>query len=629
MKTFQITFFLVVLLGVNLSAQHTFIGTVTDDQGQLLPGVEVSVNKASLPVLTDINGQFSLPYSKPCANLLFESPGFKAQLLRNVCATDNIFVRLQPVLLPEIAEEEALDAAPSRPRMAIRTFRSMEKANMQPATSGIAPAYAVEPGTQFNTEDYGVIQENRFHRPQDEPLSTFSIDVDAASYSNMRRFLKNGQRPVADAIRVEELINYFDYDYPQPTGEHPFHIETELADCPWQPEHQLLHIGLQGKLIPNDNLPASNLVFLVDVSGSMLAPNKLPLLQSSLQLLTNQLRAQDRVALVVYAGAAGVVLEPTPGSEKMKIKEAIRSLTAGGSTAGGAGIQLAYAMAQEHFVEGGNNRVILATDGDFNIGESSDAAMQRLIEKERESGVFLTVLGFGMGNYKDNKMQILANKGNGNHAYIDDLSEARKVLVNEFGGTLFTIAKDVKIQIEFNPEKVAGYRLIGYENRLLNKEDFNDDKVDAGELGSGHTVTALYEIIPNGLKSDFLADVDELQYQQPKPSGKKSSDLATVKFRYKLPHGEKSKLIDQTILAKANSKPSPSFRWSAAVASFGMLLRDSAFKGHATYDKVIALAKAAKGEDQEGYRAEFIRLVENARDLFAQPSDEKADMKSY
>ena len=527
------------------------------------------------------------------------------QVQKQVCATDSILVTMRIRPQRELVEEEAMEAYPASPVMGDQAIRTSGQAKMRIGNRGIVPGYAMDPGTPHNTEDYAAIQENRFHRPGDEPLSTFSIDVDAAAYSNMRRFLKNGQQPPVDAIRVEELVNYFNYDYPQPKDEHPFHIETELAECPWQPDHQLLHIGLQGKLIPNDDLPASNLVFLVDVSGSMQAANKLPLLQSSLQLLTDQLRPQDRVALVVYAGAAGTVLESTPGSEKIKIKDAIRGLTAGGSTAGGEGIKLAYKIAREHFQKEGNNRVILATDGDFNIGESSDAAMQRLIEKERESGVFLTVLGFGMGNYKDNKMQILADKGNGNHAYIDDLSEARKVLVNEFGGTLFTIAKDVKIQIEFNPAKVAGYRLIGYENRLLNKEDFNDDKVDAGELGSGHTVTALYEIIPVGVESDFLAEVDDLKYQQPKPSGKKSDDLATVKFRYKKPDGAQSILLERTILAKASKKGSESFRWSAAVASFGMLLRDSDFKGNATYDDIIELARSAQGDDPEGYRADL------------------------
>ena len=387
-----------------------------------------------------------------------------------------------------------------------------------------------------NTEEYSNITENGFHKVTDEPLSTFSIDVDAASYSNVRRYLNNNQLPPAGAVRTEEMINYFKYQYPQPTGKDPFSINTEISDCPWNKENKLVLIGLQGKNIPVENLPASNLVFLIDVSGSMMDENKLPLVKASLKMLTDQLREKDRISIVVYAGNAGLVLPSTSGSDKIKIKTAIDALEAGGSTAGGAGIQLAYKTALENFMKEGNNRVILCTDGDFNVGVSSDDDMVRLIEKERNKGIFLTVLGYGMGNYKDSKMQQLADKGNGNHAYIDGINEAKKVLVNEFGGTLFTIAKDVKLQLEFNPAKVAAYRLIGYENRLLNKEDFNDDKKDAGELGSGHTVTALYEIIPVGVKSEFLKDVDPLKYQKP---GKKirssfNDEMLTIKFRYQV-----------------------------------------------------------------------------------------------
>ncbi len=355
----------------------------------------------------------------------------------------------------------------------------------------------------FNTEEYDGIVENRFLKVTDNPLSTFSIDVDAASYSNVRRFLNDGALPPAGAVRIEEMINYFHYDYPQPRGEDPFSINTEIADCPWSQDNRLVLIGLQGKRIPTENLPPSNIVFLIDVSGSMNEPNKLPLVQQSMKMLTEQLREQDRVAIVVYAGNAGLVLPATSGANKQAISNAIDRLEAGGSTAGGAGIKLAYEIAKNNYLPKGNNRVILCTDGDFNVGASSDDEMERLIEQERKSGVFLTVLGYGMGNYKDSKMQKLADKGNGNHAYIDNLNEAKKVLVSEFGGTLFTIAKDVKLQIEFNPEKVQAYRLIGYENRLLNKEDFNNDQKDAGELGSGHTVTALYEVIPVGVKEQI------------------------------------------------------------------------------------------------------------------------------
>jgi Ca-activated chloride channel family protein len=483
----------------------------------------------------------------------------------------------------------------------------------------------------FNTESYDHITENRFLKVKDNPLSTFSIDVDAASYSNVRRFLNLGQLPPAGAVRIEELINYFHYEYPQPTDEHPFSINTEISDCPWNKNNKLVLIGLQGKKIPTENLPASNLVFLIDVSGSMDEPNKLPLVKTSMKMLVDQLREKDRVAIVVYAGNAGLVLPSTSGDDKTKIKDAIDNLEAGGSTAGGAGIKLAYKIAKENFAKEGNNRVILCTDGDFNIGASSDDEMERLIEQERKSGVFLTVLGFGMGNYKDSKMEKLADKGNGNHAYIDQLSEAKKVLVNEFGGTLFTIAKDVKLQIEFNPAKVQGYRLIGYENRLLNKEDFNNDKKDAGELGSGHTVTALYEIIPAGVKSDFLEKVDPLKYQSnvvPLSKSSHSDEMMTVKFRYKAPDGDVSKLIEHPVLDEQIpvAKTSDNFRFAASVAEFGMLLRNSEFKSNASFSNVLALAKKAKGNDEEGYRSEFIRLVQSAEPL-AKEKEKRDDDK--
>jgi Ca-activated chloride channel family protein len=470
----------------------------------------------------------------------------------------------------------------------------------------------------FDREGYDHITENKFLKVADNPLSTFSIDVDAASYSNIRRFLNQGQLPPAGAVRIEEMVNYFHYEYPQPTNDDPFSINTEISDSPWNTEHKLVLIGLQGKKIPTENLPASNIVFLIDVSGSMDEPNKLPLVKASMKMLVDQLREQDKIAMVVYAGNAGLVLPSTSGADKTKIKEAIDRLDAGGSTAGGEGIKLAYKVAKENFVKNGNNRVILCTDGDFNVGESSDDAMERLIENERKSGVFLTVLGYGMGNYQDSKMQKLADKGNGNHAYIDGITEAKKVLVNEFGGTLFTIAKDVKLQIEFNPAKVQGYRLIGYENRMLAKEDFNDDKKDAGELGSGHTVTALYEVIPVGVESDFLKSVDSLKYQKniaPLSKSAQTDEILTVKFRYKAPDGEVSKLIEHPVKDKQISiaKTSDNFRFAASVAQFGMLLRNSEFKSNASYADVLNLARKAKGNDDEGYRSEFIRLAESAQ----------------
>ena len=469
----------------------------------------------------------------------------------------------------------------------------------------------------FNTEDYENIVENQFLTAVQNPLSTFSIDVDKASYSNVRRFIQNGSLPPAGAVRIEEMINYFDYNYLQPQNDDPFTITTEISECPWSPDHSLIHIGLQGKKIPTDNLPPTNLVFLIDVSGSMDEPNKLPLVQASLNMLTDQLRQKDKVAIVVYAGNAGLVLPSTSGDNKIKIKEAINSLQAGGSTAGGEGIKLAYQIASENFIKEGNNRVILATDGDFNVGVSSDDELVRVIEEERKSGVFLSVLGYGMGNYKDSKMQQLADKGNGNHSYIDNINEARKVLVSEFGGTLFTIAKDVKIQIEFNPKKIQAYRLIGYENRMLASEDFNDDAKDAGELGSGHTVTALYEIIPVGVKSEFIKAVDPLKYQAKSLNNSFSNEMMTVKLRYKKPDEEMSKLIIQNLVDKQIPliETSENFRFSAAVAEFGLLLRNSAFKQQSNYQQVINMAKGAKSADDNGYRSEFVELVRSASSM--------------
>ena len=467
----------------------------------------------------------------------------------------------------------------------------------------------------MNTESYNAIVENEFLAAVQNPLSTFSIDVDAASYANSRRYIESGSLPPKDAVRTEEFINYFSYNYPQPTGKDPFSINTEYSECPWNKNHKLVHVGLQGKRFPFESLAPMNLVFLLDVSGSMGDANKLPLLKKSLTMLVNKMRSNDRVSIVVYAGAAGLVLPSTPASERNKIIEALDKLESGGSTAGGEGIILAYQVAKDNFISNGNNRVILATDGDFNIGASSDGEMTRLIESKRDAGIFLTVLGFGMGNYKDSKMESIADQGNGNYFYIDNIEEAQKVLVTEIDGTLYTIAKDVKLQIEFNPSKVQAYRLVGYENRMLKKEDFNNDKKDAGELGAGHTVTALYEIIPVGVKADELNQVDALKYQKPVAVNSNfTSELMTIKFRYKEPKDTVSKLIVHLLKDKETKaeNSSENFRFSAAVAEFGMLLRDSKFKGITTYDHVVQLANASKGIDEEGYRAEFIRLVKTA-----------------
>ena len=469
------------------------------------------------------------------------------------------------------------------------------------------------PPQNFNTEEYAHLRENGFRPVASAPLSTFSIDVDKASYANVRRFLTQGQLPPADAVRLEEMINYFSYDLPEPRGADPFSVTTEVAAAPWAPVHRLVRVGIQGKRFRGDRLPPSNLVFLIDVSGSMDEPNKLPLVKRSLRLLVDQLRDDDKVSIVVYAGNAGLVLPCTPGTEKTRILDAIDRLDAGGSTAGGAGIQLAYRIARQNFVQEGNNRVILATDGDFNVGASSEGELDRLIEQERRDGISLTVLGFGTGNYADQRMESLADKGNGNYFYIDNLTEGRKVFVEELQGTLFTIAKDVKIQVEFNPAEVASYRLIGYEDRGLRDEDFNNDSVDAGELGAGHSVTALYEIVPSGsADAGHTPGVDPLRYQSaPRPSAAPRGELLTVKLRYQRPEGGPSKLIETPVrdLDRDDQAMSDDLGFAAAVAEWGMLLRNSDYKGTSNAGQVLQMARAHRGADEDGYRAEFIQLV--------------------
>lgn len=466
----------------------------------------------------------------------------------------------------------------------------------------------------YNTEAYDNIVENEFKEATKNPLSTFSIDVDKASYANIRRFITQNQLPPNGAVRIEEMINYFDYNYPQPTNEHPFSINTEYGTCPWNTSHQLVLVGLQGKEFKQETTAPFNLTFLLDVSGSMDEPNKLPLVKESIKLLVDKMRNEDYMSIVVYAGSSGLVLKPTNGKNKEKIYEALDNLEAGGSTAGGEGILLAYKTSKENFDKNKINRVILATDGDFNVGASSDDELVRIIEKQRESGVYLTVLGFGTGNYKDSKMEKLADKGNGNYAYIDNLLEAKKSLVKEMGGTLQTIAKDVKIQVEFNPAKVKGYRLIGYENRVLNNEDFNDDTKDAGELGAGHTVTALYEIIPAG-SNEKISKTDELKYQKTdmQPTALNTNELMTVKFRYKKPNENNSKLFEHIVnVNEFNRTISNNFKWASVVAQFGLVLRDSKFKGTSNYKDLLAQAKINKSNDNEGYRAEMIQLIEKA-----------------
>ena len=614
---------------------HTITGNVTDENGKAIPGASIVLKGTSKGTSSDAKGVYSITVPKSTGKIVFSAVGFESKEVAikglsviNVSLNSSA-ASLQEVVVTGYNNQKKKDMTGSNELQGraagvqVTTAYGNAGAQSKIMLRGISSinnnqGYYDKPQEDFNREDYDNISENKFFKVTDNPLSTFSIDVDAASYSNVRRFLNQGQLPPAGAVRIEEMVNYFHYQYPQPEKNEPFSISTEIADAPWNKEHKLVLIGLQGKKIPTENLPASNLVFLIDVSGSMQGLERIGLVKASMKMLVDQLREQDKVSIVVYAGAAGLVLPTTNGVNKTKIKEAIDNLEAGGSTAGGAGIKLAYKTAKENFVPQGNNRVILCTDGDFNVGESSDDAMERLIEEERKSGVFLTVLGYGMGNYQDAKMQKLADKGNGNHAYIDGITEAKKVLVNEFGGTLFTIAKDVKLQIEFNPAKVKGYRLLGYENRMLAKEDFNNDKKDAGELGSGHTVTALYEIIPVGVNSSFLNNVDPLKYQQeitPLSKTSQTTEMMTIKFRYKAPDGDISKLIEHPVLDKQNTieKTSDNFRFAASVAQFGMLLRHSAFKSKASYMDVLSLARKAKGNDEEGYRSEFIRLVESAQ----------------
>lgn len=466
-------------------------------------------------------------------------------------------------------------------------------------------------------EKYAEITENPFLETSRAPLSTFSIDVDTASYANVRRFINQGSLPPKDAVRIEELVNYFEYDYPQPIGDVPFSVNTDVANAPWNSKNKIVQIGLQGKKVSLDNLPPSNLVFLLDVSGSMNSPDKLPLLKDSFKILLNQLGSKDRVAIVTYAGNSGLLLPSTTADRKNEILNAMENLQAGGSTNGGQGIQLAYKVALDNFIQNGNNRVILATDGDFNVGLSSDDQLVSLIEQKRQSGIFLSVFGFGTGNYNDSMMEKLSNKGNGNYAYIDSENEAKKALGEQIAGTLYTIAKDVKIQVEFNPAKVAGYRLIGYENRMLADRDFNDDKKDAGEIGAGHSVTALYEIVPAGQKVENPG-VDELKYSKTEPTDTRfNNELMTVKLRYKEPKESSSKLLSIGILDKNNSieNATDNLRFASAVAQFGLILRDSRYKGNANFNSVLSLAQNSRGNDLKNYRSEFVELVNKASGL--------------
>lgn len=603
----------VFFLLCNLLIAKTITGTVTGE-GLPLPGVTIVIKGSQTGTVTDFDGLYSIEANVGDV-LSFSNLGFEnKEVTISISNIVNMDLIADVSSLEEIVVVGYLEGRAAGVRV---NSKRNKKLNSQIRIRGLSTfnTPSIQQSTPINysaKESYAYNKENDFKDPLQTPLSTFSIDVDAAAYSNMRRFIMNGDKPPKDAVRIEEMINYFNYDYPQPINNDPFSINYEVANCPWNVKNKLVHVGLQGKTINMKDAPANNLVFLIDVSGSMGDYNKLPLLKKAFKLLVNKMRKKDRISIVVYAGSSGLVLPSTGGDKKEEILRALDNLQSGGSTAGAEGLELAYQVAEKNFIPKGNNRIILATDGDFNVGQSSNNQMEKLIVSKRDKGIFISVTGFGMGNYKDEKMEIIADKGNGNYSYIDNLLEAKKVFVNEFGGTLFTIAKDVKIQIEFNPLHVKKYRLIGYENRLLNEEDFEDDKKDAGELGAGHTVTALYEIVPaeSGEKRK-----SKLKYQT--TNRQLTDELATIKFRYKLPKETSSKLITKTIPNVKNvfENTSFNFQFSSAVASFGMLLKNSKYKNEISYAEILKIAKSSKGEDTFGYRAEFIQLVELASQL--------------
>ncbi|WAC13609.1 YfbK domain-containing protein [Dyadobacter pollutisoli] len=607
---------IVILLATFFSAfamlpDRTITGTISDSNQAPISGVMVTVAGGKAFTLSDSLGKYSIPVPTFSRSLTFSCVGYKTKEVK--IAKSSVLNVTMDAIAP--GQEEVVEADHENEVLELIVEPNFAKMAASPSTYAACTPMRSQ---KMNTENYNPINENGFQMVGQQAVTTFSVDVDRASYSNMRRFVNAGQMPPIDAVRIEEMINYFEYDYPQPADGKSVSVTTEITDSPWNRGLKLLHIGLQAKTVSSKNLPASNLVFLIDVSGSMSDENKLPLLKQAFKLLVDQLRAEDKISIVVYAGAAGVILPPTSGADKMKIREALESLEAGGSTAGGEGIEMAYKLAKENFLPKGNNRVILATDGDFNVGISSEGELQRLIEEKRKGGIYLSIMGFGMGNYKDSHIETLADKGNGNYAYIDNIQEARKEFVQEFGGTLFTVAKDVKIQIEFNPAHVQAYRLIGYENRALKNEEFHDDKKDAGDMGSGHTVTAIYEIVPAGMQSSYLAQTDALKYQKNNASEiSKTDEMLTIKIRYKNPDSEKSVLFDLPV--KYTSKPmsacSENLRFASSVAEFGLLLRNSEFKGKSSYANVIARAKGAFGKDEEGYRSEFVRLVKTTQSL--------------
>jgi Ca-activated chloride channel family protein len=598
---------LLLLLMVFMSAAQAkeITGTVTDPSGEPIFGATIQIKGTKKMTTTNFDGKYKIN-AKQEDSLVYAYTGYDTQEVyvgKQIKIDVQLTTSLDEVVIVGYKKTNFLGRLFGR-RSETAPESTLNDAIVNQTTSTILHQASSNPN---DSEEYAEISENTFKNTSSTPLSTFSIDVDKASYSNIRRMINNGEQIPTDAVKIEEMINYFSYDYQAPKGTEPISIYSQVIDCPWNKKTKLARIALRGRDLPKSELPPSNLTFLIDVSGSMNYGNKLPLVKKTLELLVQEMRPQDRVSIAVYAGSAGVVLEPTAGNRKQDILEAINNLQAGGSTAGAAGIELSYELAEKHFVKKGNNRVIIATDGDFNVGLSSIKELEDLIASKRETGVFLSVLGYGMGNYHDSTLETLADKGNGNHAYIDSMQEAQKVFQQEFNGTLHTIAKDVKLQIEFNPATVAGYRLIGYENRLLNDEDFVDDKKDAGELGLGHAVTALYEIVPAGVEIPEMLDTIPLKYSS-KEQTSSADDFYTVKLRFKEPDGDKSKLLSIVQKNKTQSADAD-FKFITAVAMFGMKLRDSKFAGNIQTSDITKLADQGRGKDENGYRAEFIRLV--------------------
>lgn len=602
-------------------AQRTITGQITDSRGEAMIGASIVIKGTTIGTLTDINGVYSLRIPKDSVILVFSLVGYGTKEIptnkSNIIDVDFEDSILQEVVVVGYGVQREKKAITGAISQAISGRSAGVSINNRSTKGALNKNKNIRNNDPINRENYTHYQENIFNTPKDVPYSTFSIDVDKTSYTNARRFINDGKMPPKDAVRIEEMINYFDYHLAPPTDNNPIAVSSEMGVCPWNKEHYMMKVDLQAQKMDYKQSPSNNLVFLIDVSGSMQSPDKLALLKEAFKILTNQLRENDYVSIVTYAGNAGLVLEPTSGANKKTILDALEKLEAGGSTAGGEGIELAYEIAENNYDPKGNNRVILATDGDFNVGVSTTSELERLIVEKRDKDIFLSVLGFGDGNFNDGGMETLADKGNGNYFYIDNIKEAEKVFTKELTGTIITIARDVKFQIEFNPSLVQSYRLIGYENRKLNDDDFNNDKKDAGEMGAGNSVTALYEIIPKGVKTseNETADIDPLRYQTSKNTPQsKSDEWIFIKLRYKKPLKLKSTLITQSVTLKPLDldKTSDNFRFAAAVAAWGQLLRDSKYNENFNFQKVLDLAKSAKGSDTEGYRQEFIDLVKKA-----------------